>query len=67
LSTTRKINKNLENCKQFLKKKILQFIGRNVAKQRVTGLELLAGERMETETKINLAASFMSGGGFLSI
>jgi hypothetical protein len=33
----------------------------------VIGLELLAGERMEMETIINLAASFMSGGGFLSI
>jgi hypothetical protein len=33
----------------------------------VTGLELLAGERMETEMIINLAASFMSGGGFSSI
>jgi hypothetical protein len=30
----------------------------------VSGLELLAGERMEIETGINLAASFMSGGGF---
>jgi hypothetical protein len=41
--------------------------GKIVAEQRVTGLELLAGERMETETRINLAASFMNGGGFLSI
>ncbi len=35
-----------------------------VAKQRVSGLELLAGEGMETETGINFAATFMSGGGF---
>jgi hypothetical protein len=46
---------------------LLSVEGKIVAEQRVTGLELLAGERMETETRINLAASFMNGGGFLSI
>jgi hypothetical protein len=35
-----------------------------VAEQRVTGFLLLAGERMGTETRINLAASFMSDGRF---
>jgi hypothetical protein len=37
----------------------------SVAEQRVTGFFfwLLAGERMGTETRISLAASFMSGGG----
>ncbi len=39
----------------------------SVAEQRVTGFFLLAGERMGTEMRINLAASFMSDGGFWSI
>ncbi len=39
---------------------IIRIVGHDVAEQRVTGLELLgcvAGEKTETETRINLAAS----------
>jgi hypothetical protein len=61
--------KSMFKPKHLMKKNLFFFVFFSkrkyyVAEQRVTGFLLLAGERMGTKTRISLAASFMSGGGF---